>query len=156
MIQDINIRPAHPGDEEAAAVVLCTSITELCLPDHRGDPSIISRWLANKTPANVRSWMETPGYIIVAEERGAIVGIAAAISSGEITLNYIAPAVRFHGVSKALLHTLEDRLRTEGHVRSSLSSTYTAYRFYRSTGYVDAGEPCDWCGLKTFPMMKNL
>ena len=32
-------------------------ITELCLADHQDNPAILQKWVANKIPANLRSWM---------------------------------------------------------------------------------------------------
>ncbi len=81
--------------------------------------------------------------------------MGAAVASGKITLNYVLPEARFRGVSKAVLSALEAYLRAEGHVRSTLSSTRTAHRFYREAGYVGAGEPQSWCGLTAFPMIKD-
>ncbi|MXY65707.1 MAG: GNAT family N-acetyltransferase, partial [Gammaproteobacteria bacterium] len=72
------------------------------------------------------------------------------------TVNYVLPDVRFHGVSKAVLSTLEAYLRTEGCGCSSLTSTSTAHWFYLAAGYVDAGKPQSWHGLTEFPMVKDL
>ena len=135
--------------------MLCASITDLCTADHGNEPEILARWLANKTPSNVRRWMDAPGRIFVAEENGRIVGVGAAVDSGEITLNYVLPEARFRGVSKAVLSALENYLRGKGHARSKLSSTRTAHRFYLAAGYVDGGEPQNWRGLTAFPMIKN-
>ncbi len=153
---NVIVRRARPNDAEEVAAVLCASITDLCIADHGSNPETVARWLANKTPHVVRSWIESEGYVGVAEDRGQIVGVGAALASGSITLNYVLPEARFRGVSKAVLSTLEAYLRTEGCGCSSLSSTRTAHRFYLAAGYVDAGEPQSWHGLTEFPMIKDL
>jgi hypothetical protein len=51
----MEIRDAETEDALAACQVLRRSITELCISDHRNDPTILGRWLANKTPENVVS-----------------------------------------------------------------------------------------------------
>ena len=150
------VRRARTDDAEAAAAVVCASITDLCVADHGREPEMVARWLANKTPTDVRSWIEAPGRVVVAEERGRIVGVGAAVASGRITLNYVLPEARFCGVSKAVLSALEAYLRAEGCAGSSLYSTRTAHRFYLSAGYVDACEPQSWHGLPEFPMFKDL
>jgi hypothetical protein len=46
----MRIRNAVPEDAAAACEVMRRSIAELCVADHRNDPAILERWLANKTP----------------------------------------------------------------------------------------------------------
>lgn len=152
----IKIRPARVGDEEAAAGVLRSSIAELCAADHGGDPAIVARWLGNKTPETVRSWIVGAGKFVVAEMNGRMVGVGSASPSGEIVLNYVAPDARFRGVSKALLFALEDYARAQGVGRSTLSSTRTAHRFYLQAGYTNVGEAQSWGGLTALPMSKVL
>jgi hypothetical protein len=90
--QTSEIRPARPADAVDACRVLQRSISELCDADHHNDPAILEKWLANKTPANVQSWIESPhGYIFVAVNDGAILGVAGVNAAGEITLNYVSP-----------------------------------------------------------------
>jgi GNAT superfamily N-acetyltransferase len=55
-------------------------------------------------------------------------------------LNYVAPAARFRGVSKALVAALEATARNLGLAECRLESTQTALQFYRRLGYVDAKE----------------
>ena len=83
------VRRARPNDAEEVAAVVCASIADLCIADHGGDPEIVARWLANKTPSNFRAWIEAPGRVVVAEEHGRIVAVGAALASGRITLNYV-------------------------------------------------------------------
>lgn len=138
----MQIRTAHEGDAEAACDVLRRSIKELCIADHQGDAQTMEGWLANKTPENVRVWINAPEQrLLTAEAEGKVVGVGAATASGEITLNYVSPDARFQGVSKALLAALEAYLREQGKTRSTLWSTCTAYQFYRAAGYEDAGKP---------------
>ena len=112
-----------------------TSITELCLADHQDDPAILDKWLANKTSANVRSWIARPdAHMFVATDGKAIVGVAAVTTSGEVTLNYVSPDARFRGVSKALLKRLEAKAAELGNERCVLTSTDTARGFYLSAG----------------------
>ena len=150
------VRQARTGDAAAAAAVLRASITILCLADHGNDPQLLACWLANKTPGNVRAWIEGPGRFVVAEERGRVVGVGVAAESGEIVLNYVHPEDRFRGVSKAVLISLEMHLRAQGLPRSTLFSTRTAHEFYRAMGYVDAGRPHVEDGLTAYFMLKDL
>jgi len=46
----MKIRDARVVDAPAARQVLRRSIIELCVADHRNDPAILTKWLANKTP----------------------------------------------------------------------------------------------------------
>ena len=56
----IEIRIAVAADAPTACEVLRRSITELCVADHSHDPEILGRWLANKTPEIVASWIARP------------------------------------------------------------------------------------------------
>ena len=155
------MRRARAVDAEQATAVLRASISALCVADHGNDPQVLACWLANKTPGDVRTWIEGPGRFVVAEEHGRIVSVGAAMASGDITLNYVLPEARFRGVSKAVLGALEAHLRSQGLTRSTLSSTRTAHRFYRAMGYramgyVDAEIPQVQDELGANRMFKDL
>ena len=97
------IRDATPEDAEAASVVVKRSITELCHADHKNDPAILARWLANKTPEHFRSWIDLQdNSLLVAVEQGQIVSVASVTHVGRIGLNYVSPEFRFRGVSRAI------------------------------------------------------
>jgi hypothetical protein len=106
----MEIRDAVAGDAPAACQVLRRSIVELCVADHRNDPTILTQWLKNKTPEIVASWIASPNNsLLVAVEGCAILAVGSVTNAGEITLNYISPDARFRGVSRALLAALEAR-----------------------------------------------
>ena len=66
-MDDIIIRKATPKDAEAACAVLVRSIKEICAPYYENDQEILAQWLENKTPANVRRWIESDrSYCVVA------------------------------------------------------------------------------------------
>jgi GNAT superfamily N-acetyltransferase len=152
------IRDAIPSDAEAACEVLRRSIAELCDADHRNDPAILARWLENKTPDIVRSWIVHPGIsMLLAIEASEIVAVGSVTDVGEITSNYVSPDARFRGVSRALLAALEARAVDRGNSRCKLTSTETAHRFYLSAGYIDDGAPRGIFGMTSaYPMSKAL
>ena len=87
----LKVRQAGIADAAACSEVLCASIRELCAADHHGDEQIIARWLDNKTPKTLQSWIENPeSTIYVAEIDGHIVGVGG-VSGSEVTLNYVSP-----------------------------------------------------------------
>jgi GNAT superfamily N-acetyltransferase len=133
------IRRAAAEDAAEACAVLRRSIAELCHLDHGGDAAIIEKWLSNKTIENVRRWIAV-SHFFMAEEEARLLGAAAMNDAGKITLNYVAPAARFRGVSKALVAALEATARKLGLAECRLESTQTALQFYRDLGYVDAKE----------------
>jgi GNAT superfamily N-acetyltransferase len=104
----MQIREASIEDAEEACRVVQRSITELCHADHQGDEPTLALWLANKTAESMRRWI-TQHHVFVATEGGAILGVGAIRSSGEVILNYVSPDVRFRGIGKALLQRLEER-----------------------------------------------
>jgi hypothetical protein len=111
----MQIRAAIIEDAAEACEVLRRSIAELCRADHQDDPEVLRKWLSNKTPDHVRSWIARPdSYVVVASEGAAIVGVGAVTAAGEILLNYVSPDARFRGVSKAVLSCLEAKARELG------------------------------------------
>jgi GNAT superfamily N-acetyltransferase len=154
----MEIRDAIPEDAPAACEVLRRSISELCGADHQNDPVILGRWLANKTPETVASWIRKPGNsVLVAVESDTILAVGCVTDAGEITLNYVSPDARFRGISRALLVALETRAQQRGNKRCILLSTETAHRFYESAGYVVDGPPEGKFGTtSSYPMSKLL
>jgi GNAT superfamily N-acetyltransferase len=154
----MDIRDAVPADAPAACEVLRRSITELCTADHRGDPAILGRWLSNKTPVIVASWIErSDSSMLVAVEEGIILAVGAVTDAGEITLNYVSPDARFRGVSRAMLRALEARAIDRGNSRCTLLSTETARRFYHGAGYTEDRPPQSKFGTAgSYPMAKRL
>ena len=153
----MEIRDAVAEDAPGACHVIRRSISELCIADHANDPAILMRWLNNKTPENVASWIARPdNSVLVVVEDGRILAVGAVTDAGEITLNYVSPDARFRGVSRALLGALETRAAERGNARCKLTSTETARRFYHSGGYVEDGPPGSKFGAPSYPMSKSL
>jgi GNAT superfamily N-acetyltransferase len=154
----VKIRDAAPADAAAACEVLRASITELCSADHRNDPDVLGRWLANKTPENVVRWAADPdASLLLAVEGDTILAVGAVRNDGEITLNYVSPAARVRGASSALLMALEKRAKERGNTACKLLSTETAHRFYLARGYVDDGVPQNKFGTTaSYPMSKKI
>ena len=156
----LEVRQAGVADAEACSAVLCASIRELCTADHHGDEQIIARWLDNKTPETLRSWIQSPeSTLYVAEIDGRVAGVGgvtSGTSGSEVTLNYVSPNYRNLGVSKAVLNELEKALHDRGVRDAHLTSTTTAHDFYRKAGWLDSGEPVEWLGVVGFPMTKAL
>lgn len=153
----MEIRPAIATDAEAASALLRQSIRALCSADHGHDAAILDRWLANKTPDQFRNWLRTPAlHVLVAAEDDALLAVGSVADTGRIGLNYVAPAARFRGVSKAMLAALENQARRAGATRCTLESTVTARRFYLSAGYAETGEPVRMFGTTSHPMARGL
>ncbi|MEM9224105.1 MAG: GNAT family N-acetyltransferase [Pseudomonadota bacterium] len=147
---------AEKKDADAISRLLVASITELCSPDHRGDDGLISQWTENKTVERVTQWIEDPQQrLLVGWERDELVSVGA-IGPGIVHLNYVAPHHRFRGHSKAMLGVMEACLMMIGTPNARLTSTATAKRFYRTRGWIEAGEPIEMFGLMGFPMTKQL
>ena len=153
----MEIRDAIAADAAAACEVIRRSITELCIVDHHNESAILERWLANKTPEIVASWIaQTGSSVLVAVESGVIFAVGAVTDGAEITLNYVFPDARFRGVSRAMLRALEARAIERGNARCTLFSTETARRFYQGAGYAEDGPPQRNFGIPSYPMSKRL
>ena len=153
---NVTVRPANAADAIDCSTVLCASIRKLCIPDHKGDEQTIARWLENKTPETLQSWIESAeATIYVAEIEGEIVGVGG-LSGSEVALNYVSPDHRNRGVSRTMLKTLERELLNRGIRTAVLTSTATAQEFYRRNGWLDSGEPVESLGVMGYPMSKAL
>lgn len=147
------VRPARDDDCAAMSAVRIASITQLCGPDHAGDPAAIAGWVANKSADAFRALLLRPEVQLrVAELDGVVVGVGA-IAGDTITLNYVHPDFRFRGVSKALMSALETALAKRGVAVAQLNSTVTALSFYRALGWAEAGAGTPELG---YPMFKRL
>jgi GNAT superfamily N-acetyltransferase len=151
----IAVRPATDADIPAMSEILTASIRELCAADHRNEPALVSRWTANKSHDGVAKMLANPdGRFFIAEHDGVPAAVGCIhIAAREIGLNYVHPAHRFAGVSKALLAALEAALGPGG---ARLYSTETAHRFYRTAGWEDAGEAQEHFGMQSYPMRKTI
>lgn len=153
----MKVREAVLEDATAACLVMRRSIAELCAADHRNDRAVLQRWLSNKTPETIRSWIRPGNSLLVAVEGDGILAVGNVTEAGEITLVYVSPDVRFTGVSSALLNALEDRAAERGNAICTLQSTETARRFYLARGYSEDGPPAGKFGTTSaYPMSKRL
>lgn len=153
----LHIRRAVVADAADACQVLRDSITLLCVADHGNAPEPLAAWLANKTPENLATWIADPdNVILVADADGVVAAVGGLRVPHYVMLNYVAPAARFLGVSKAMMAALEEEARALGALSVTLESSLTAAPFYRALGYRDAGEAGVKHGLPNFPMEKAL
>jgi GNAT superfamily N-acetyltransferase len=153
----MEIRDAVAADASAACDVIRRSISELCVADHQNDSALLGRWLSNKTPEIVASWIAAPDRsVLVATARGAILAVGMVNNDGHITLNYVSPEARFQGVSRTLLRALEVRARENGNPTCTLISTETARSFYLDNGYTIDGPPDRKVGAGGYPMSKRV
>jgi len=147
------VRPAREADLPEMSRVLIASITQLCAADHGDDANAIAAWTANKTPEMLGRMLVRHGDgMVVAERDGAVVAVGLS-HADTIGLNYVDPAHRFTGASKALLAHMEAAIRARGHAVGRLASTSTARAFYRACGWVESAPGMPGNG---FPMEKRL
>ena len=153
----VSVRRATDADAEAMSAVLIASISRLCVADHRNDPALIAGWTRNKSPEGVRKMLAVADTaLFVAEREGVVVAVGCTMGPDEIGLNYVHPAHRFAGASKALLAAMEQALREHGASAATLTSTATAHGFYRARGWQDAGPPRMDLSMPGYPMRKVL
>jgi len=135
------IRLAQTTDADAITALLIRSIRELCGPDYENDEEILSLWCRNKTPENIRAWVDNPNnYFIVAENADVVAGTALLSNAGEVVVCYLLPEYIGRGFGKAMLDDLINRARALGLSKITLESTRTARSFYRHQGFQELGE----------------
>lgn len=137
--------------------VLTASITELCAADHQRDPAKLAAWTRNKNVEGVAAMLANPDMLVfVAERDGSVLAVGAVTRSGEIALNYVDPAARFLGISKAMLARLEAELGNLGFSEGRLEATATARRFYEHAGWIADGPQARGRMVNGYPMRKAL
>lgn len=153
----INLRPADEQDAAAASRVLCRSIAESCIEDHRNDPKLKAAWVQNKTPETLRSWIRDEDlFSVVAVRDNEVVGFAMSSRLGEVLLCYLIPEVRFTGTGRAMLATIEPHVSSAGIQSLYLNSTLTAHSFYTRNGFEMTGPTALAFGMSSLPMAKRL
>ncbi|MHA6299474.1 GNAT family N-acetyltransferase [Devosia sp. CAU 1758] len=137
--------------------VLIASITELCHADHADDPNRIAEWTSNKTPDGILAMLARDGFfMVVAEVEGQVVAVGATTADGEIALNYVAPDMRFRGISTRLLEHMEADLAGRGFGEGRLKATRTALPFYRARGWTSGEVAQSGRFIDCFVMRKTL
>ena len=157
-MDDITIRKAIAKDAEAACAVLVRSIKEICAPYYENDQEILAQWLENKTPTNVRRWIESDrSYCVVAVNAQSQVLGFASISGAEIMFNYVIPEVLYWGIGKRMLQALETQAIASGVEHIDVVSTIPAKEFYERNGYVSSGAPRHVGRIAgDFPLVKTM
>ena len=140
----ITVRPASEADAVTACDVLRRSIRELCVADHGHDEQVLSAWLANKTPENVRAWITSASsFSVVAVDGSEVRGFGLVQRDGEIQMCYLVPEVQYRGAGKLMLRALEEQAARWALKGVFLTSSVTARRFYevrlRGAGGVRSG-----------------
>lgn len=153
----IHVREAISDDAEAMSEIVTASIRELCAADHKDNPLRIGSWTANKTPENFRQWIAAgKPLLFIAECNGEPAGVGGLSLDGTIRLNYVAPAHRWQGVSRALLAHMENVLRNAGITMGRLRSSETAFALYCSAGWVEDDRVTLPPDVEGRPMRKQL
>lgn len=131
------VREATLADADEMALLRACSIRQLCGADHGNLPSAMESWIGAPDKF-LRLLQQGETTLLVVEIEGVLAGLGG-IAGDVVTLNYVHPAYRFRGVSKALMQALEARLAQSGINLGRLRSTATAVRFYQSIGWVETG-----------------
>ncbi len=136
----ISIRTARPEDADEAIGVVRSAITHSCIADHRKDAATLSRWLANKTAENFRTWIANEeNFCLVAEADDRIAGVGLLHRSGELRLVYLAPAWQRQGIGGEIVRALESQASRWGLSEIRVGSTQGARAFYAALGYSSTG-----------------
>jgi GNAT superfamily N-acetyltransferase len=152
------VRPASRADVVGAVDAVRSSITELCVDDHRNDAATLEHWLRNKTVEHFERWLLDPGNFVVVSHDGAVVcGVGLLRRSGHVHLCYVRPERQRLGVGRAVLTALEAQASAWDIEELRLTSTATARLFYEKQGYRSDGEPEPGFGVvRGYPYRKRL
>lgn len=145
------IREATVADIPVMTQLRAESIRALCQPDHNDDEAGIARWIGD--PDKFSGLLGRDGMMLIVIEIDEKMAGLGGMNGDRILLNYVHPAFRFQGISKAVMQSLESRMVAAGLLVGHLDSTLTAVPFYQSLGWVKAGPADPETGQ---PMVKDL
>lgn len=132
------IRKARPDDADAACALLRESIVRSFAADHRHDPAVLERWLANKTAATVGAWIRSPSnHCVVALIDDVVAGVAILTRKGKIGLLHVHPDRLGQGIGTVLLQALEAQAAGWGLASVRVDSVRSVQPFYARHGYID-------------------
>ena len=157
--RSLQIRPAVESDAQAICDVLIRSVYEVCGKDYNNDPEILALWCSNKTPHNVRAWINDfdSFMCVVKGGDGRILGVGQYNRKDtSVNLCYLAPEALGKGLGSGLLREMEAEARRLGHAEVHLVSSITARSFYTRHGYASDGEPVYYGKVLGYPMRKRL
>ena len=137
-MKPIKIVAAGPESSQEVCDLLTRSISESCAKDHRNNPEILRDWLANKTPENIRTWIENNRTLCAISEQGKVVGVLQASSENRILLNYVDPDHLNSGIGTLMLEALEKAIGRGNQL--FVETTETARPFYYKKGFRKIGE----------------
>lgn len=157
-MNNFSIKVADLSHVLGIAEVLKRSIKELCVSDHKNNPSKLEDWLINKTPENVSKWINNPSnHILVAlNNKIEIIGVSAINNEGEILLNYLLPEFLSKGIGKCMLYEMELFAKKSGITRIIALSTLTALDFYKRNGFKEISPGKDNEKVKGIRLIKVL
>ena len=133
----VDIVEANPSMCEEISHLLVRSISESCFEDHQNDSNRLEPWLKNKTPENVKFWLEVNRTYCAISQSGTIVGVLQINTENRILLNYVDPGYSNKGIGTKLLRKLESDIG-EGE-KVVVESTETAKPFYIKNGFIELG-----------------
>ena len=138
IVKRYQIKQATSEQAEGICDVLIHSIKEVCVLDHHNDPNLLRSWLSNKTPDNIRKWIQDPSnYSLSAlNQNGHVIGISMINTRGEILLNYLLKDFLYQGIGKEMLKEMENFAKKQNNKIIVVTSTVTACSFYERNGFI--------------------
>lgn len=135
---NFSVIKAKHSHTEGICNVLTKSIKELCYADHKNDPKKLTAWLKNKTPENIRRWIDDPSctfLVTITKKESIVIGASIITVTGMILLHYVHPNYIGRGVGTSMLDTIEKFSRKSGLKIIMASSTISALSFYEKHGF---------------------
>ncbi|WP_339454224.1 GNAT family N-acetyltransferase [Pseudomonas sp. EA_5y_Pfl2_R50] len=153
----IYIYAATPADAGIISRIIERSIRVGCALDHRNDPHLVNTWVRQHSADRINGWLADPHhYLNIALLQDKPVGVAMALTHGEVSFCHVQPEWFRRGAGRALMADLEGWLRIRRTADARLNSTVGSKAFYRHLGYRESAPALMRQGLRTIPMHKPL
>ena len=131
MNEHASLRPARPGDGQAAFDVTQTSVRQLAKGHYSAEQ--IAGWMGGRT-ADTYEALIAKGLMVVAEQDGRIVGFVDS-EPGEVTRLFLLADAAGSGLGKRLLEIGIKNARQGHDGPIKVESTVNAEGFYRRHGF---------------------
>ncbi|WP_025113199.1 GNAT family N-acetyltransferase [Pseudomonas sp. H1h] len=153
----ICICPAKLADAGIISRIIERSIRLGCALEHRNDPQLLNRWIAQHCADFISAQLADPHcYLNIALLQGKPVGVGMAMVSGDIGFCHVQPEWFRRGAGRALMTDLEGWLRIRAVPQVNIVSTRTGAAFYRYLGYRESAPTFIDQGLQRVVLHKPL
>ena len=152
----VEVRPMLPGEEDAAAALVDRVFRQDVAPLYA--PEGIAEFLSYATATGLRDRQGRGHVVLVAIQKGSMVGMIELRRYGHVSLLFVDPASQREGIGRALVREALGLCRAQPSPAPEITvnSSPNAIEAYRSFGFRPTGDLQVKNGIRFIPMSLEL